>query len=123
MIYGLIFTHWVADFICQSDWMAKNKSKSNEALFVHIMAYSSTLMFLTGVIGIACGYGDDSCRPLIYFTLVNGAAHFIIDYFTSRYNSKMWAAGKVHEFFVGVGFDQALHMATLYGTYQWLLAR
>lgn len=118
MIYALIFTHWIADFICQTDDMAKNKSKSNKWLGKHILAYSGVLSVFASVAGFTL-----PGKYWMAFVLINGVAHFAIDYFTSRFNSKMWAQGKVHEFFVGVGFDQALHMATLYGTYQWLLAR
>lgn len=118
MIYGLIFTHWIADFIFQTDDMAKNKSKSNKWLGKHVLAYMGVLSIFAIVAGFAI-----PGKFWMSFVLINGVAHFIIDYFTSRFNSKMWSQGKVHEFFVGVGFDQALHMVTLYGTYQWLLAR
>jgi hypothetical protein len=118
MIYGLIFTHWIADFIAQTDDMAKNKSKSNVWLGKHILAYMAVLV----PFAIAAGWTIPG-KYWMAFVLINGAAHFGIDYVTSRVNSRLWQAGKVHEFFVGVGFDQALHMATLIATYQYLLAR
>lgn len=39
------------------------------------------------------------------------------DYFTSRLNSKLWAQGRTHDFFVAVGFDQVLHYIQLILTY------
>lgn len=46
MIYLIIFSHWVADFIAQTDWMAKNKSKSWLALTDHIVAYIVTMALI-----------------------------------------------------------------------------
>jgi hypothetical protein len=116
MIYALIFTHWLADFVCQTDEMAKNKSKSNRWLVKHILAYMAVL----SIFAIVAGFNIPS-NFWMSFVLINGVAHFIIDYFTSRLSSACWAKGEVHNFFVVIGFDQALHMSTLYGTYQWLL--
>lgn len=99
MIYAILITHWIADFILQSDQMAKGKSTSNHWLTIHVVTYS-------GIIGI---FG-------IKYALVNGASHWLIDWCTSRFNSYMWRQGKVHEFFIGVGFDQLLHVAILIAT-------
>lgn len=118
MIYVLIFTHWIADFVCQTDNMAKNKSKSNKWLGKHVLTYMGVL----SIFAIYAGFNIPG-KYWMSFVLINGAAHFVIDYFTSRASSKLWVKGQVHNFFVVIGFDQALHMATLYGTYQWLLAR
>lgn len=117
MIYGLIFTHWLADFVCQTDEMAKNKSKSNKWLAKHILTYMAVL----SIFAIVAGF-DIPAKFWMSFVLLNGVAHFVIDYFTSRLSSACWANGEVHDFFVVIGFDQALHMATLYGTYQGFLS-
>lgn len=123
MIYGLIFTHWIADFIAQSDWMAKNKSKDNFALTVHILSYSTVLMFFAILTNLIKQFiGLPTTIHVITFVAVNGVAHFAIDYVTSRISSKLWAKGQVHNFFVCIGFDQALHMVTLIATYNWLLS-
>jgi hypothetical protein len=96
--------HFVADFILQSDDMAKNKSKSNKWLSMHIAAYTVPFFWF--------GWK---------FALINGAAHFVTDWFTSRASSKLWNNGKVHWFFVVIGFDQAIHMTTLFLTYYYLV--
>ena len=55
---------------------------------------------------------------MVYFPLITFITHTITDYFTSRLNSRLWAKGDVHNFFVSVGFDQVLHYVQLFLTYQ-----
>lgn len=100
LIFLLLSVHFLSDFILQSDWMAKNKSKSNEALLAHTTMYCLPFWAIFGW----------------KYALVNMALHTVIDYGTSRVNSYLWSKGKVHEFFVGVGFDQLLHAGCLIGT-------
>lgn len=105
MIIWLLFCHWVADFICQSDWMAKNKSKRWDALLIHCLCYGGVIGSLT-------------LSPI--FGLINALIHIPVDYITSRINSKLWAENKVHLFFISVGFDQWIHFVTLILTYKLL---
>ena len=104
MIIALIWIHFFADFVMQTNEMAQNKSKSNFWLSYHVIIY--TLPF------ILLGWK---------FALVNGAAHWCVDWCTSRINSRLWQEKRVHAFFVGVGIDQAIHMTTLLLTYRWML--
>lgn len=97
MIYLVIWIHWLADFVCQTDKMAKGKSKSNKWLSFHILTYTMILLIPFGP----------------RYALVNGAVHFCVDYITSRITSKLWAKGQVHNFFVVIGIDQAIHMTCL----------
>lgn len=99
MIYAILFLHFVSDFMLQSDAMAKGKSKSNYWLSLHILAYSSPFLIF--------GWK---------YAIVNGASHFAIDYVTSRASGRMWRAGRTHDFFVVIGFDQFLHAAILIAT-------
>ena len=99
----LVWMHFIADFILQSDNMAKNKSKSNKWLGFHVMVYGIPFLLF---------------GPLYY--LVNTAAHFITDFLTSRVSSKLYKENKIHWFFVVIGFDQAMHITTLLLTYIWL---
>lgn len=98
LIIYLLFLHWLADFVLQSDYIAQNKSKNNKALSFHCVVYY--LVFLFGTLNF-------------WFALGLGLIHFPVDYITSRLNAKLYKAGKNHEFFVSIGFDQFIHMVTI----------
>lgn len=103
VFYAILFAHFVGDFVLQSDWMARNKSKSWAALSWHILVY--TLCFVP--------FG-------VVYAVVNGLVHMAVDAVTSRMSSKLWQQGRVHDFFVVVGADQMIHVMTLLGTYELL---
>ena len=92
----IVWIHFVADFIFQTDTMAINKSKSNKWLGIHAFTY---------------------CIPFVIFgwqyAAINGIAHFTVDYMTSRGTSKLWNANERHWFFALIGFDQAVHVTCL----------
>lgn len=113
VVIGILVIHWIADFVCQTDWQAKNKSKSWEALLQHTVTYSVIWYFSYLIY-------SHSLINSSYFLGITLICHTITDYFTSRLNSKLWAAGKVHWFFVSIGFDQILHYIQLLLTYQLL---
>lgn len=95
----IIWTHFFADFVCQSDKMATQKSSSFKWLTIHASVY--TLPFFI--------FGWQ-------FALINGAAHWITDAITSRITKHLWIAKEVHWFFVVIGLDQSIHFTTLYLT-------
>lgn len=109
---SLLATHWIADFVCQTHWQASNKSKNNEALGRHV----STYMLVLTLPSIAIfGFWNAGM-----FVLGNGVLHFITDYFTSRWSSRLYAKQDWHNFFVVIGGDQLIHQITLAAT-MWLL--
>lgn len=99
LILTIVWLHWLADFVFQSHWMASNKSKRLDALLIHIAVYTATLCVL--------GWR---------WALLNGALHFITDFVTSRWSSRLWAKGEMHNFFVVIGLDQAIHLTCLMST-------
>ncbi len=108
----LLAVHWIADFVCQTHWQASNKSKNNDALARHVLTYTGFLFVAAVVL-----FGLEMA---LIFTAINGGLHFITDYFTSRWSSKLYAKQDWHNFFVVIGFDQLIHQSTLAATMTWL---
>lgn len=92
----LIWMHFIADFILQTDKMATNKSTSNQYLALHCIVYSIPFFWFGWM-----------------FAIVNGVAHFLTDWITSRVTTALHKKGERKWFFVAIGFDQAIHMTTL----------
>jgi len=103
-LLAIIWLHWFSDFILQTRTMAENKSTSNKWLLSHISVY--TLPFFI--------FGWK-------FAILNGVAHGCIDWCTSRLSSKMYKQNRIHNFWVVIGFDQALHMSCLILSWGYLL--
>ncbi len=113
-IFSIIVIHWIADFVLQTDKQAKGKSKNWSDLLEHTNNYS----LLWTIIGMFYTIISlNTSWNWLLFGLITFIAHTITDYFTSRLNSKLWAKGQTHNFFVSVGFDQTLHYIQLFLTY------
>lgn len=116
IVLVICFLHWVADFVCQTDWMAQNKSKQNKPLLVHVGVYTlvfAPFAFIVFDFGIA-----------LAFLLFNYIAHVVTDYLTSRRSSRLHKEGKLgsktipnFNFFATIGFDQFIHYVCLFGSY------
>ena len=92
----IIWLHFVADFILQSDKMALNKSSNNRWLCIHSICYSIPFLY----------FGLTYC-------IINGMLHFSIDYITSRITGYLYQKEERHWFFVMIGLDQAAHLSCL----------
>ena len=103
----LIWLHFFADFICQTDKMALNKSTSNQWLAYHCCAYMAPFFVCFGW----------------KFGIATFVLHFMTDWVTSRGTSYLWKRNERHWFFCLIGFDQAIHLTTLLLTYNFLVAK
>jgi hypothetical protein len=102
----ILFFHWFADFVFQSDHMAKNKSKSIEILTYHVFIYT---IFITVPFAVMSETLFDNIMIGTIIGLLNGVFHWITDFFTSRLSSKLYSKERIHDFFVVIGLDQYIH--------------
>ena len=109
IILYFLLIHWFADFVMQTDVDAKNKSKHIRNLLNHTATYCGILMASSLIF-----LGESSLLSVWMFGAIMFASHTIIDYITSRINSKLHSAGKNHLFFTSIGFDQWLHYVVLF---------
>ena len=108
---AVLAVHWLGDFVLQSRWMSVNKSKRIDALSLHAMTYTGTLLLGSGVI-----LGLRQIGLVVLFVGANGVLHFATDFVTSRITSHLWCQQREHDFFVMVGLDQLIHQVTLAAT-------
>lgn len=110
----ILFIHWVADFLLQTKRMATNKSKDNYWLFAHVLIYSIT-WFVIGAFFF-------NVISVLLFTITTFICHFITDYVTSRWTSKLYKQEKYYgfpSFFSVIGLDQFLHFLQLILSYKY----
>lgn len=116
----ILFTHFVADFVLQTDKQARGKGDGmgfyNKHLFNHVGVYS-----LTWCIVLLLFFGFNSTLDPLLFVLITFVCHYITDWCTSRLSKPLFKKGDYHNGFVVVGFDQVLHYLQLYFTFQFLV--
>ena len=145
IVLAIILIHWLADFVFQTDKMAKGKSKNWSDLLNHTGTYSVIwlILGLTWVLSINMATSNNylfDYKNVILFSFITFIAHTITDYFTSRLNSKLapkeetimlkWDVNQkeepfvrfpngrsYHNLFVSIGGDQVLHYTQLLLTY------
>ena len=114
LIFWIFIIHFVADFLLQTDWQAKNKSSDSNALWAHTFVYSTTIAVL------AIPFINEVWQFffLFYATLL---CHTGTDFITSRISKKYFDKQDYHNGFVIVGLDQVLHYIQLFLTFNFIL--
>ena len=103
LVLYLLFCHYVADFLCQTSWMATNKSKiESPALSTHCIVYGFVMGLMTWN---------------FWFGLTMLALHYPVDFITSRVNEYLWNKKLVRPFFMCVGLDQLIHYIIIFSFY------
>lgn len=119
IVLVLLFLHWIADFVLQSDTVAKGKSKYTYLLMEHTRLYALALGSGIFILQSFFGYDMGECFVFaIRFGLITWVFHTAQDYFTSKLNAKLYPK---HSFWVALGFDQFLHFTQLILTYKILI--
>lgn len=119
IILFIMFTHWVADFVLQSQEMSAYKSSSIYWLSTHASSYAVSMMFMWVIFTLFSHYGYINGPELpgiwLFFQVLFliFISHGLIDCITSRITKKLWNKNKLHNFFVVIGFDQWLHLVQL----------
>ena len=117
VIYFILILHWLADFVFQTDYQAKNKHKSFKALLAHTAIYALILYVPMQILQEVGYFGAQYWYTSLLFALIQFVTHTAIDAITSRINSILWNNKQVHDFFVSIGFDQFLHLSILFGSF------
>lgn len=105
LILTILTVHWLADFALQSNWQATNKWNTMGALLGHALAYT---------LALALAFGHSWLW--LAWAVFNGAAHFGIDWLTSKQTHKCFERQDYHNGFVIVGADQLVHTTCLLWT-------
>lgn len=87
-----IWLHFIGDFLFQSDKIVTEKVHNFNALLLHCLYYSACFLLF--------GFK---------FVLIVYFSHLMIDFIMTRFRNPE----NRHWFFVGLGFDQALHISIL----------
>ena len=110
VLFLILFWHWLADFVLQSDKDAKGKSTSNKSLLSHTLVYSMAWLPILSLNVIGA----------LWFVLITFICHTAQDYITSREVKKYFDKQNFHNGFVVIGIDQFLHYVQLILCYYFL---
>tara|TARA_R110000796_G_scaffold162503_2_gene279284 strand:- start:3132 stop:3542 length:411 start_codon:yes stop_codon:yes gene_type:complete len=127
-IIYLLLTHFISDFIMQSDEMAKGKSTSIYWLTRHVFSYCKTFFvfailyfFILILCGSKCGVGE--AWLIVLYIFINSGLHWVTDYFTSKQVKKYFDVQNFHIGFVVIGIDQFIHATTLILTFYFIFLK
>ncbi len=109
MALYIMLSHFLADFVCQSHEMATKKYNNLNWLLAHVGVYTLVLFLLMWpVVGLYASFS---------FAVLNGLAHLIVDFVTSKGTHYFFEKKDYHNGFVVVGLDQLIHVSILFLTF------
>jgi len=118
LLFYLLVVHWIADFCLQLREWAINKSSNNIALTKHVTTY--TVCLWVAAIWLNAFHEYPLSLSVVglsaHWALLNGVAHWVTDFCTSRLTTHFYNKGRMHEFFCVIGLDQVLHYVVLFWT-------
>lgn len=105
-IIVVLLTHWLADFVLQTEDQATKKSSDTLVLATHVLTYSiATSLIWMSFVGFNVVF--------VYVCAITFISHFITDYFTSKITKTLWKENDIRGVFQVVGLDQILHYVQL----------
>jgi len=128
--YYLLLLHFIGDFLMQDRHTAENKSKSFSVMHEH--CFDVLLIYLVGLFLIGKNIHNIDgflifiyCTHFLQDTLIwRGYKYFISktsEYKTAIFYKKEYRYWEKSHFYHAIGFDQMLHIATLYLLWKVLL--
>jgi hypothetical protein len=86
LMLALIALHTVADWECQTDWQAMNKSKNVWALASHVLVDTTVVTVGIAIYCLVASHGSNalSLTQVVWFWLLTFWLHFSTDAVTSR---------------------------------------
>ncbi len=128
VVLYLLTTHYVADFLFQSNEMALNKSKSIKWLTIHVATYTGIWfisMILYQYFNQVYNNIPIDLNSIFKFSTVTFITHWLTDYFTSRWASKerlkAIPTNNYKSFFSVVGLDQLIHYTTIILSFKYFI--
>lgn len=118
----LFIVHYVADFVIQSQKSAENKSHSFRALWEHIFSYYMFSIIAIVVPSLLISPTNTLNIGWIYYVVCISSIHMLTDFFTSKFNTKMYKSKKTKLFWIGIGGDQLLHQIQIIYFYSLFIA-
>ena len=116
----ILFAHYIADFVLQTEHMKTKKSESVGVLVGHVALYTLVFFSMFLIYGLIISYFSLTVlttqqwfQLAIGISIVNGLLHYLIDYITSQLNKWLWNTKRINLFFISIGFDQFLHTSLL----------
>jgi hypothetical protein len=124
LVMFVLINHGFADFLLQNEKMATQKSKSNYWLSVHILVYTLGMIPTALIVW----FFTQNIFYAVLWLIGNGALHWITDFCTSRWTSKLYANKQFYtpnkyikfvnfpSFFGVIELDQVIHYTCLFGS-------
>ena len=124
-IIFILFTHFISDFVMQTDEMAKGKSTSIFWLTFHTIAYLIvsliiSVFYVTVLNQLDIVNYDEITSLMIYYYIINSIFHFLTDFITSKIAKYYFDKNEIHNGFVVIGVDQFIHSTTLILTFYFI---
>ncbi len=106
----LILIHAAGDFLLQGSGLSTLKSQKRIYLIVHVAIYTAMLIILSPLLlGLSFMQG-------LFFGLVNGLAHLIVDFITTYLKNKFWEKNEA-AYITVISFDHIIHLLILIGSF------